>query len=110
MQSLLASLTRKDQRAVDSLVRQHGIGADEVEAHARSWIAAIEATCRQVSLLVTNDLVALGRILGLQEGLGFEWVARGELLPLVPGIDQMVEFFLSDRFEETQLSMQIPDA
>jgi len=61
--------------------------------------------CVRVSLLVTDDVLSLAKVMAMQVGISPSWAFRGGLLAAVPGLQPLVGYYLSDEFHQSRLAI-----
>jgi len=104
-EELLVDLSRREHKQYVRLVEQHAITMEEAEGAAEHWVAAVEAMCVRVSLLVTDDVLSLAKVMAMQVGISPSWAFRGGLLAAVPGLQPLVGYYLSDEFHQSRLAI-----
>ncbi len=99
-EELLVDLSRREHKQYVRHVEQHPLTPEEADQAAEAWVAAAESMCVRVSLLATDDILSLARVLALQVGITPSWASRGGLLAAVPGLQPLVGYYLSDEYHQ----------
>ncbi len=105
---VIGNLGRREQRALAKITAEADAQRLERDRLARSWLHLLTATCTRAALILADDLVSLGRVLALHEGVPLPLMAAGGLLGCVEELDELVPFFLSKEQERlrTMLSLE----
>ena len=99
-EELLQELSRREHKQYLRHVEQHALTHEEVEQAAEEWVSAAESMCVRVSLLATDDILSLAKVLALQVGISPSWASRGGLLAAVPELQQLVGYYLSEEYHQ----------
>jgi tetratricopeptide (TPR) repeat protein len=101
-QEFVRALPRKAVRAVEKL---HGPGASlQADTTIDQWYAALSLACDRAGLLACDDVGAAARMLARLGGEELAVTSEGAVaLGQVPGVAELVRFFLSDHYHELRL-------
>jgi len=103
---VIGKLPAKTQRQLTAHVSRHRMAADSVDELARTWLLAIETAAMKSALLVTDDIQSAARLLAVQRGISLDLVEKGGLPGALPEMVQMIDFYLSERFEAARSQLE----
>lgn len=109
LQPVIAGLGRREQRALARIVGEVAERRLDRELLARTWLLGLTSTCTRAALILADDIVSLGRVLALHEGVPLALVSSGGLIGCVEELDELVPFFLSRELQQLRSMVTVED-